>query len=403
MMAPLSALLCAFVPLLAAAQTRLPAAAAPPAAALNPAVCGGRPGCAEVNPFAATMIDFRVTAIGRDRLLTATVRFQNKNSQPLILGFVADGGVALDDQGNRYVIAAESAVRGIGLITRNTLDPKFVLQPGEAGDGRFELIWRPATGREVFGTSFTLDLTLREIRPLAGNQYQLGREHAIRFTGLGGAAPAAPSAPATTAPTLTPAAPPQQPPPAPLPDACGGKPRCYSAGIFSAEIVAATGSQAAPGRHHVVRFNLRFRNVSNQPLILAYKGGTSSATDNLGNPYYWGRAGTYDTSFQGIGVIGRTVDPSFTLQPGEARDATFTLVRFNPPRNSILGAAFTYDVVIGRVELMSNGQQVRVAREYSLNFQNIGLAGAMAGPASAPPAQSVSEAARKIGDLFRKK
>ncbi len=292
----------------------------------NPPVCGGRAGCTEVNPFAATIIDFRVTAIGRDRLLTATVRFQNKNPQPLILGFIADAGVALDDQGNRYLIAGEAAVRGIGLIARNTFDPKFILQPGEASDARFELIWRPATGREVFGTTFTLDLALREIQPLPANQFQLGREHAIRFAGLGGNQPAAPAPPAQPQiqSQVQPQAAPQAAPPPPMPDACAGKPRCYSAGIFSAEVVSLTGSQAAPGAHHVIRLNVRFRNVTNQPLILAYKGGTSSATDNFGNPYYWGRAGTHDTSFQGIGLMGRSIDPSFTLQPGESRNATFT-------------------------------------------------------------------------------
>jgi len=188
-----------------------------------------------------------------------------------------------------------------------------------------------------------------------------------------------------------------------MPDACGGKPRCYSAGVFSAEVVGLTGSQAAPGAHHVIRLNVRFRNVTNQPLILAYKGGTSLATDNFGNPYYWGRAGTHDTSFQGIGLMGRSIDPSFALRPGESRNATFTLYRFNPPRNSMLGTGFTYDVVVGQIELMTNGQQVRVAREYSLNFQNLTSSSAAAAAPGAQSAESISEAARKIGDLFRKK
>ncbi len=379
-----------------------------PPARQNPPVCGGQPGCTEVNPFAATLTDFRVTPLGRDRMLTATVRFQNKNPQPLILGFVADAGVALDDQGNRYIVAGESSVRGIGLIVRNTIDPKFVLQPGESSDGRFELIWRPARSNDIFGTSFTLDLTLREIVPLAGNQYQLGREHAIRFSGLTGNSPnmtraqppaaAQPAAPPTQA--AAPQAAPQMAPPAAAPDACAGKPRCFSTGVFTAEIVGATGSQAAPGAHHVVRFNIRIRNLATQPIILAYKGSTNSATDNFGNPYYRGRAGTYDTSVQGIVIIVRTVDTSFTLYPGESRNATFTVIRYSPPRNSMLGSGFTFDTVIGLVEVMTNGQQVRVAREYSLNFQNLTLAGAAA---SAPSTENVSEAVKKIGDLFKKK
>lgn len=392
-------------------QQMAPVAAAAPAVRQNPSVCGGQHGCTEVNPFAATLTDFRVTPLGRDRLLTATVRFQNKNAQPLILGFVADAGVALDDQGNRYIVAGESSVRGIGLIVRNTIDPKFVLQPGESSDARFELIWRPARSTDIFGTSFTLDLTLREIVPLAGNQYQLGREHAIRFSHLTGNSPAMTRAqphmqqPATQQmaaqqPGAQQAADPPAAPPPPAPDACAGKPRCFSTGVFTAEIVGAAGSQAAPGAHHIVRFNVRLRNLTTQPIILAYKSSTNSATDNFGNPYYWGRAGTYDTSVQGIGIIGRTVDASFTLNPGEARNATFAVVRYNPSRNSMLGTGFTFDTVIGLVEVMTNGQQVRVAREYSLNFQNLTLSGPAA---AAPSTENVSEAVRKIGDLFKKK
>ncbi len=52
---------------------------------------------------------------------------------------------------------------------------------------------------------------------------------------------------------------------------------------------------------------------------------------------------------------------------------------------------------------MTNGQQVRVAREYSLNFQNLSSSSAAPAAPGAQSAESISEAARKIGDLFRKK
>jgi hypothetical protein len=370
---------------------RLPAPAAEPQ---TPAICGGQAGCTEVNAFAATMVDFRVTALGRDRMVTATVKFRNKTARPLILGFVADAGVAIDDQGNRHLIAGDGAVRGIGLIARNTVDPKFVLQPGEASDGRFELLWRPPTGREIFGTSYTLDLTVREIVPLPANQFRLGREHAIRFNGLSGSTPT--PAPAAAAPVTTTSA---APVPAPaLPDACGGKPRCYSAGPFVAEVLQVSGSQAAPGAHHVVRFNVRFRNLGNQPLALAYKTTSSRAADNNGRSYTWGRPGTHDTSVQGIGMVeGPRADPSFVLGPGESRNATFGVIRFSPPRNDMLGTAFTYDVVIAQLELMSNGQQIRIAREYSLNFQDLQASSAQAAPAN------VNESVKKLGEIFRRR
>jgi hypothetical protein len=68
------------------------------------------------------------------------------------------------------------------------------------------------------------------------------------------------------------------------------------------------------------------RNVSSQPIILAYKATSDGATDNLGNRYYWGTAGTYDMSVTGIGKVeGRNADPQFVLAPGESRTATFSL------------------------------------------------------------------------------
>lgn len=395
----------------AALQANAPPRVASPtrAAPANPPICGGKPNCAEVNSFAASIVDFRTSSAGRDKVLTATIHFKNKNAQPLVLGYVFDSGVGMDDQGNRYGIWTPASVRGIGLISGNQVDPKFVLNPGEGADGRFEFVWR-ATGGAVLGTTYNLDLVIREIVPLAGNQYQLGREHSIRFDALTGPAPAA--APVSSVPTSSPvaatnagpvapvadAAAPQaqSAPPAPLPDACGGRPRCYSTGVFAAEVTNVSSVQANPRAHHVLKFNVRFRNATNQPIILAYKSGTNAATDNYGHPYYWGRAGTHDTSAQGIGILtGRGVGSSFALNPGEARAATFTVVRFNP--TPPLGNAFTYDVVIAQLEVLPNGQQVRTVREHSLNFQNLTATGPVANT------ESISEAAQKIGDLFRRK
>lgn len=403
------ALAMAAVPALPQAR---PAPARPQAAqpATQP-VCGGRAHCSEVSSFAAMLTDFRITVAGRTRTIIATVQFQNKTARPLILGFVQDAGSAVDDQGNRYVVYGDGAVRGIGLITRNNLDPKFMLQPGEASDARFEMIFRQS--REILGVMYEIDLTVREIVPIQGNQFQLGREHVIRFSGLqegqARSAPAVTSAPAAASPAPAVATPPATAAPAtsaaPAPalpaeaDPCAGRERCFSSGPFIAEVVQMTGSQAAPGQHHVVRINLRIRNVSSQPLVLAYKAKTSLATDNYGNPYYWGRAGTYDTSAQGIGTdIGRSVDSSFALRPGESRNATFQIVRYSPPRNSPIGTGFTWDLALSELEVLPNGQQVRNVREHSLSFRDLTARGA----AAAAPG-SVNESVKKLGDLFKKK
>jgi hypothetical protein len=77
-------------------------------------------------------------------------------------------------------------------------------------------------------------------------------------------------------------------------DPCGGKARCASAGPFMAEIVEVT---AAPkptgGKPHNVRLNVRFRNVSSEPIVLAYVATTSTLFDANGNQYQWLRSGRW--------------------------------------------------------------------------------------------------------------
>ncbi|MGC4051778.1 MAG: hypothetical protein QM757_20730 [Paludibaculum sp.] len=375
-----------------------------PAAAQTGPLCGGRNACAEVTPFLATINDFRTSTSGRYKVLTTSIRFQNKTNRPLILGYVSGSGVAIDDQGNRY---GASTIRGIGEISGRNADSKFVLQPGEASDGRFELIWEPTRG-VVFGLSFELELTVREIVPLPGNQIRLGTEHALHFkaltnntsfNGQGQAAPPMGQPPAVApapAGVPQPAAPPAvAAPPAPVADACAGLQRCYNAGPFIAEVKSVIPSNES--RYHVVRLNVRIRNVSGEPIILGYKAGTSSVIDNLGQRYYWGRAGTYDTSVTGIGIVqGNKADPQFVLNPGQSRDATFRLFRNQAPNGGV-GNAYNFDVALEQLAVLQS-QQIQTVREYSLNFPNLPLAGM-----GAAPAQSVGDATKALKDIFKKK
>jgi hypothetical protein len=122
-------------------------------------------------------------------------------------------------------------------------------------------------------------------------------------------------------------------------------------------------------RHHSVSLNIRFRNVSDKPMILAYQSGSSSARDNFGNAFTWGRPGTHDTSVKGIGMVaGRSADTQFSLAPGQSRSATFGIIRFNakPP----IGNAWNYDVVIEEIEIQP-GQVVRSVRQNSVTFSNL--------------------------------
>ncbi|MCP5271404.1 MAG: hypothetical protein H6932_09230, partial [Burkholderiaceae bacterium] len=165
-----------------------------PAAAQGP--CPGEPLCREVPKFTATITEFRVSPNTRgNRPVHLAVRFTNRSSEPLVLGYVDRSAAAHDDRGNAYTLQNSRKLTGIGRIERNRFDPKFTLGPGESADARMELNFH--VGRNVIvGTTFDLAFGVREIDPLPGQQYRLGREHALSWQGLrhgdGGQAPAAP-------------------------------------------------------------------------------------------------------------------------------------------------------------------------------------------------------------------
>jgi hypothetical protein len=193
-------------------------------------------------------------------------------------------------------------------------------------------------------------------------------------------------------------------------DPCGGSPRCYDAGAFIAEVIQVSPTAVAAGaRHQSVAINIRFRNVSDKPLILTYRSGSSAALDNFGNGFTWGRPGTHDTSVKGIGMVtGRSVDTRFALRPGQSRNATFNVIRFNavPP----IGNAWSYDVVIDEIEVLP-GQVVRSARQNSVSFSSLtagtfngspASASAMGETATGTSAADPTEVANKIIDLFNR-
>jgi hypothetical protein len=187
-------------------------------------------------------------------------------------------------------------------------------------------------------------------------------------------------------------------------DPCEGVPRCFNAGTFVAEVVQVLPTAAARGvANQTVSLNIRFRNVSEKPIILAYRANSGMGTDNFGNQYYWGRAGSHDQSVKGIGIVtSREVDTQFALTPGQARNATFNVTRFGvkPP----IGEAYNYDFVIDEVEILP-GQVVRSKRQNSINFVNLtpgtfNGSAAMAGSGGA--GGDPIEAAGRVIDLFNK-
>jgi hypothetical protein len=159
--------------------------------------CGNQPLCYDAPDFAVAVVDFRMSTASGYKLMDATLRFVNKTNQPLILGYLDGSAVALDDQGNRYAPYGNRGLAGIGLVNGNSADPKFTLQPGGAGDARWELLWRPGA-QDPIGSAFDLSMTIREVNTLVGGQHALGGEVPLRFQGLAngvtGSAGAAPGA-----------------------------------------------------------------------------------------------------------------------------------------------------------------------------------------------------------------
>ena len=179
----------------------------------NPPICGSERLCTEVNDFAVSMVEFRASLAAPRKVLTASLRFENKTNRPVILAYIPRSGIATDERGNRYS-AVDTDVRGIGLVGR-TVDAKFVLQPGQRSDARFTYVWE--AGRTIYGTTFDVEITVREVVDQGNNQVTLGAEYPLRLSGLvdgaraageiSASAPAISAAPAANTPTTVAAAP----------------------------------------------------------------------------------------------------------------------------------------------------------------------------------------------------
>src|SRR5262249_40169012 len=143
---------------------------------------------------------------------------------------------------------------------------------------------------EILGTTYEMDMTVREINALPADQWRLGREYALHFSGFsdagivasaaapsptGAATAPAPAPPAATGPSAPPAV-----------DPCGRSPGGSSAGRFMAEVARVITRQGTyPVNFYAVRVTVKLTNVTDQPIIVGYVGGTGAMTDNLGNRY----------------------------------------------------------------------------------------------------------------------
>jgi hypothetical protein len=156
---------------------------ATPAAAPTSA-CANRPLCYEGNDFVATVTEFRTSTDPRGiRIIDAMMHFQNKTNQQISLGYVDGSGSAIDDMGNRLALNTyNGGVRGMGIVAGNNVDPKFSLPPSGGGDARFELYWIP--GGKLSGVNYEMELSIREMNRVEGNQWTLGDETLLHYQGL---------------------------------------------------------------------------------------------------------------------------------------------------------------------------------------------------------------------------
>jgi hypothetical protein len=157
---------------------------APGAAAAPVSLCANRPLCYEGNDFVATVSEFRTStdAYG-NKILDAMMHFQNKTNQPISLGYVESSGSAVDDMGNRFGLNTNNGgVRGMGVVNGTVMDPKFTLPAGGGGDSRFELYWTPRG--KLAGVNYEMELSIREMTRVEGNQWTLGDETLVHYQGL---------------------------------------------------------------------------------------------------------------------------------------------------------------------------------------------------------------------------
>ena len=79
-----------------------------------------------------------VNRSGRWHVVALNIRFTNRTTQPINLGYMVGTAVMLDNFGNRYVIsAAPDDIKGMGKVTGASADPQFVLRPGESRAATF--------------------------------------------------------------------------------------------------------------------------------------------------------------------------------------------------------------------------------------------------------------------------
>jgi hypothetical protein len=151
---------------------------------------------------------------------------------------------------------------------------------------------------------------------------------------------------------------------------------------------------------HVMTMNIRFRNKTNQPLVLAYVAGSGQLSDNFSNSY---RPSSPPQDVKGMGILsGGKADPQFVLRPGESRAASFIHSRPLPRAgNQPMGQSYTFVLEIAELEVLYNGQQIRTQRENSLTLTGITAGGGALSGAAPQNGAEAAENIKKAGEAIR--
>jgi hypothetical protein len=160
------------------------ALSAPALAQADP--CEGKALCENPGPFVAEIVQASPSMHGNNHHVRVVVRVRNTGTEPLVLGYVQNSGVMEDELGNRYIVdwRYRDHVNGIGQVTRNQADARFVLAPGAARN--FTVIYQRYTGRSPqIARSYAPALTLALLQPLSQTQVRTVSEYTLNYFGMG--------------------------------------------------------------------------------------------------------------------------------------------------------------------------------------------------------------------------
>ncbi len=363
--------------------------------------CAGLEHCAVQGPVRAQVVGVNVTDGGnvtRSHGVRATIRLTNLGDQPLVLAYKGGSGRLTDDKGLSYTRSVR--VNGIGVMARGSADPQFQLAPHESREMSIASSAQYNERATVVGSVFAQELTISRLKMLSATAIRSDGDYLFEFNGLRatagiGAGAAAPVASAATPAAAVTAA------PAVTGDACAGRPACSAQGPLLATVTGVTVTDS--GRVtavHGVKVQLRVQNLSTMPLVLGYRVGTASLTDDQGHGY-----GRYHSRISearyvhGIGqVSGGAADAQLQLAPGESRNISFDNGMQYNRRYTTPGTKFNFDVTLVQLALVGNNQ-VRSKSDYVLSFTGLSAGSAAGGAVPAVPAE-VENAAKAVGGLL---